>query len=85
MEILIAIITGLLGMLLYEKSKRKTSEASLDNLETKKEILKVEKTEAKNSGLIEAEEEKREQIKKEKKNVSLEEIARYINNRNDNK
>ena len=85
MEILIAIIAGLLGMLLYEKSKRKTSEASLDNLETKKEILEVEKTEAKNSGLIEAEEEKREEIKKEKKNASLEEIARYINNRNDDK
>lgn len=85
MEILLGIIAGLLGMLLFERSKRKASEASLINLDSKEKIIEVEKTESKNSAKIELEEEKREQIRKENKNASLEEIARYINNRDDNK
>jgi len=85
MEILLGVVAALLGMLLFERSKRKASEASLNNLESKEKVLEVEKTKVKNSALIDAEEEKREQIRKEKKDVSLEEIAHYINNRDDNK
>ncbi len=81
MEYLIGLIVALIGGLLYERSKRKTAESSLDNLETKKEVLELEKQESKNSGLIEAEKEKREEIKNEQSKKSLDDLARFFNDR----
>ena len=81
MEYLIGLIVALIGGLLYERSKRKTAEGSLDNLETKKEVLELEKQESKNSGLIEAEKEKREEIKNEESKKSLDDLARFFNDR----
>jgi len=81
MEYLIGLLVALLGGLLYERSKRKTAEGSLHNLETKKEVLELEKQESKNSGLIEAEKEKREEIKNEQSKKSLDDLARFFNDR----
>lgn len=81
MEYLIGLIVALIGGFLYERSKRKTAEGSLDNLETKKEVLELEKQESKNSGLIEAEKEKREEIKNEQSKKSLDDLARFFNDR----
>jgi len=81
MEYLIGLIVALIGGLLYERSKRKTAESSLDNLETKKQVLELEKQESKNSGLIEAEKEKREEIKNEQSKKSLDDLARFFNDR----
>jgi hypothetical protein len=79
MEYLIGIVVGLMGLLFYERSKRKSAEGSLDNLETKKEVLEVEKNLSKNEGLIEAEKEKREEIKNEESKKSLDDLARFFN------
>jgi hypothetical protein len=81
MEYLIGLIVALIGGLLYERSKRKTAESSLDNLETKKQVLELEKQESKNSGLIDAEKEKREEIKNEQSKKSLDDLARFFNDR----
>jgi len=80
MEYLIGLIVLLLGGLLFERSKRKSAENTLENLETKKQILEVEKNVSKNNGLIEAEKEKREEIKNEKSKKSLDDLARFFNN-----
>ena len=79
MEYLIGLIVLLLGGLFFEKSKRKSAEGTLENLETKKQILEVEKNVSKNNGLIEAEKEKREEIKNEKSKKSLDDLARFFN------
>ena len=81
MEYLIGLIVALIGGLLYERSKRKTAESPLDNLETKKQVLELEKQESKNSGLIDAEKEKREEIKNEQSKKSLDDLARFFNDR----
>jgi hypothetical protein len=81
MEYLIGIVVGLVGLLFYERSKRKSAEGSLNNLETKKEVLEVEKNLSKNEGLIEAEKEKREEIKNEESKKSLDDLARFFNDR----
>ena len=73
MEYLIGIIVALIGLLFYERSKRKSAEGSLENLETKKELLEVEKQVSKTDGLIEAEKEKREEIKNEESKKTLQE------------
>ena len=79
MEYLIVMVVALFGGLLYERTKRKSAESSLDNLETKKEILELEKQKTKNSGLIAAEKEKREEIKNEESKKSLDDLARFFN------
>jgi hypothetical protein len=79
MEYVIGLIVILLGSLFYEKSKRKSAEGVLENLETKKEIIEVEKDVSKNDGLIEAEKEKREEIKNDKTKKSLSDLARFFN------
>jgi|LakMenEpi12Oct12_1017442.scaffolds.fasta_scaffold22998_1 hypothetical protein len=81
MEYLVGLIVLLLGGLFFEKSKRKSAEGTLENLETKKQILEVEKNVSKNNGLIEAEKEKREEIKNEKSKKSLDDLARFFNDR----
>jgi len=81
-QILLALITALLGLFFYERSKRKSAEGAVENIEVKKEVIKMEQKTSKNSGLLEAEEQKREQIKNENNDPTLEEVARYFNNHN---
>lgn len=81
MEYLIGLFVIVLGGLFFERSKRKSAEGALDNLETKKEVLKLEKDTAKNTGQLEAEEAKREEIKSEKSKKSLDDLARFFNDR----
>ena len=79
MEYIVGLLVTLVGLLFYERSKRKSAEGSLENLETKKEILSVDKDVSKNSGLIEAEKEKREEIENEQSKKSLSDLARFFN------
>lgn len=79
MEYIVGLLVTLVGLLFYERSKRKSAEGSLENLETKKEILTIDKDVSKNNGLIEAEKEKREEIKNEESKKSLSDLARFFN------
>jgi hypothetical protein len=81
MDYLIGLVVILLGGLLFERTKRKSAEGILNNLESKKEVLKIETETSKNKGLLEAEEEKRKEIKNEEDKKSLDDIARFLNNR----
>lgn len=81
MDYLIGLVAILLGGLLFERSRRKSAEGVLENLDTKKELLKQETQTAKNQGLLEAEEEKRKEIKSNEDKKSLDDIARFLNDR----
>jgi hypothetical protein len=81
MDYLIGLVAILLGGLLFERSRRKSAEGVLENLDTKKELLKQETLTAKNQGLLEAEEEKRKEIKSNEDKKSLDDIARFLNDR----
>lgn len=81
MEYIVGLIVGLVGLLLFERSKRKSAEGALENLEARKETLELDKEATKNTGLIEAEEAKREEIKNEQDKKSLSDIARFLNDR----
>lgn len=83
-----AFLVGLVGVLgalfLWERSKRRTSEALLENQETKEKLVEIDKTISKNEGTLEAEETKREEIKKdleEEKNETKtnEELEKFFN------
>ena len=80
-QYLIGLLLAVVGWLFLERSKKKSAEGSLDNLEIKKEILKLEKDTSKNAGQLEAEEDKREEIKSEKSKKSLDDLARFFNDR----
>lgn len=80
-ETLVALIVGLVGAFLFQRSKAKSAEALNDNLEIKENLLEKQKEVVKNQGLIEAEEQKREEIKNDEKNPTLIDIADYINRR----
>lgn len=81
MEYIVGLIVGLVGWLFYERSKRKSAEGALENLDTRKETLTLDKEATKNTGLLEAEEAKREEIKNDQDKKSLSEIARFLNDR----
>ena len=81
MEYIVGLIVGLVGWLFYERSKRKSAEGVIENLETRKETLELDKEATKNTGLLEAEEAKREEIKNDKDKKSLSDIARFLNDR----
>jgi len=81
-NVLIAVLCGL-GVF-FALKKNNASDAQSENIETKEKILDIEKDIAKTNGLVQAEETKREDLKKEmteKTNESLtpEEIADYFN------
>jgi len=78
-ETLLALIVGLMGALFFQRSKTKSAEAINNNLEVKEKLLEKQKEVVKNQGLIEAEEQKREEIKADEKNPTLIDIADYIN------
>lgn len=86
MEYLIGIIVALLGGFFYQNSKRKTAEARNENLDTKEKLNDIEKDRAKNSGLLESEEEKRKELEKEAANAkvatdTIVNIVNFFNNR----
>lgn len=81
MEYLLGALAALVGWLLIEKSKRKSAEGLLENLETTKKTLEVDKNINKNTALIEAEENKRQDIQKDEPKKSLQEIADALNKR----
>lgn len=81
MEYVVGLIVGLVGWLFYERSKRKSAEGVIENLETHKKTLELDKEATKNTGLLEAEEAKREEIKNDKDKKSLSDIARFLNDR----
>lgn len=64
MEYIIGLVLSLLGALLYTNTKRKSAEALLSNSKTKDRLNEEDKDIAKNSGLLEAEVEKRKEIEK---------------------
>lgn len=76
MEYVIVALLGVIGLLFYERNKRKSAEAILDNNETLKSKAKTE-------GLLEAQEAEREKIKSEtearKEKLSDEEITDFYN------
>lgn len=67
------------GLFFYERNKRKTAEEVIKTIEDTKEVYEIGKTQSKVSGLIEAEEEKREGIKNEKAEKSLSDLADFFN------
>lgn len=79
--VIVGTLVGFIAGTIYELFFSKPKESP----EEKKELLEIEKNQAKNSGLIEAEEIKREQIRNEKHKASLQDVADYINNRNKDK
>ena len=81
MELLIALVAGLFGLLLIERSKKKSSEGLNENVEVKKELSKLDVPLNKNKGLLEAEEEKRKEIKNEESKPSLQDVADFLNDR----
>ena len=68
MTYLIGAIVGLVGMLLYNLVGRRSAEALLQNLQTGKKENSLDQNIAKNEGLLQAEEQTRENIEKEKTN-----------------
>ena len=73
------------GAFLYERSRRKSAEAVADNKEVLDKINEGDKDISKNTGLLEAEEVKREEIKKEAENAkndgSNDDIAEFLKRR----
>ena len=86
MEYIVGIILALLGGLIFERTKRKSAESLLENVETKEKNLELDKDISKNRGLIEAEDEKRNQLKAEMKDklnetVDSKDITNFFNDR----
>jgi len=84
MEYLVGIIIALLGAFFYVNTKRKSSEALLENNEVNKKLNEQDKEIAKDSGLLEAEAIKRKQLEEEMKkkgtNVTADELNRLLKN-----
>lgn len=81
MEYVIGIIGLLVGGLIYERVKRKSSEALLENLDSKKEDAKAEAQNEKSKALLEVEQEKREGLQNEeiKPESDLSKLADFFN------
>lgn len=80
MEYVIGVIALLIGGLFYERTKRKTSEAILENLDSKKKDAKLESEVIKDQARLEVESEKREEIKNEPiKDVSVNDLVDFFN------
>ena len=75
---ILAVVAGILAV--FFRSKANSSEALLENNKTNQEILELDKQLAKNEGLLEAEEAKREELQKEVKDVSKEDLVDFVNN-----
>lgn len=71
---IVAAFSLILGMLFYERSRRKSAEALNDNAETLEKVLEKEESIMKNNASLEVEEEfrkKEEQSLENKKNEDL--------------
>jgi len=80
MEYVIGVIALLIGGLVYERTKRKSSEAILENLDSKKKDGKLEAEVIKDQARLEVESEKREEIKNEPiKDVSVDDLVDFFN------
>ena len=89
MQYLIGIIVALIGAVLFQSSKKKSTEALLENQSTKETLAALDKDEQKNKGLIEAEAQKQADAKSDAesekaKNVTNQDIIDFFNNRKPN-
>lgn len=81
---LVVLVLGLFGWLLYERSKKQSAEALNSNLDTKQQVLDVQKDVEKNNGLIEAEKQKQDDLNKKleeekAKDVSKDDLLDFFN------
>jgi Flp pilus assembly protein TadB len=75
MEYLIGIIGALLGALYWQTNKRKIAEARNENVLTKEKLNDINKEIAKNSGVIESETLKQEELKKDLENAKTNDLS----------
>lgn len=61
--------TAILAVLYYLWTKKQTAEALNQNIDTKNQINELDKNVAKNDGLLQSEEEKRNQLQKDAENA----------------
>ena len=83
---LIGIIVALIGYALFQRSKRRSAEALNTNLETKEQVLDIQKDVEKNNAEIEAEKQKQADLQKKAdeekaKDVSKEDLVDFFNNK----
>jgi len=81
---------SLIGYIIYSDTKRKSAEALVENLDTKKKLNELDKNVAKNEGLEEAEQEKRDEILKDlehnkAKEDSIEDLKKFFDKPTDPK
>lgn len=79
-----AAFAALLAWLFYERSKRKSAEGLLENQETKEKLIEKDKQINVHEANLEVEESKREELKKQMReietNESIEELEKFFNN-----
>ena len=78
-EYVIGAILALLGALVYERTKRKASDALLSTIETKKDLLKTDADIEKNKALLDLEEEKRKELEEKNEKDSLSSLNDFFN------
>lgn len=88
MEYLIGLIAVLVGLLFYSNTKRKSSEALLDNVETKEKLNKIDKEANKTEAQLAIEEAKRKQVdemynKEQQKKLTLKELEEFFTRNKD--
>lgn len=86
MEYLIGLVLALVGALFYQKTKRASAEALLENNEVKSKLNEKDRNIAKNQGLDQAEEQKRIELLKEAnkekgKNLNAKDMEDFFNNK----
>ena len=75
MEYIIGIIGALLGALYWQTNKRKIAEARNENILTKEKLNDINKEIAKNSGIIESETLKQEELKRDLENAKTNDLS----------
>jgi cell division protein FtsN len=83
---LVGIIVALAGAFFFQKGKKDSAEALLQNQDMKNKLNPLDQQIAKNNGLLEAEEVKRQQMaeelkRKENEKLSDEELLKRLNNK----
>lgn len=89
MSYLLGLIGLLFGGIVYVNSKRKSAEALLQNQDVRTQLSKATEQEAKNDGMLQAEEQKRNEVKQEaesktKEVVTNEDILNFFNSNKPN-
>lgn len=85
---LIAAVVGLAGLLFYTNTKRKSSEALLENTETKEKLLEIDKNTLEtiaemNMESVERSEAERKLNDEKKKDLSIQELEKFFNRNTD--